>query len=217
METEKIQLGDELANLIGALRQDGVEKGNEEALKIIEDAKKESARMLDEGRSKADQVLKDARDNAKNTLERLETQLDLALRDFILKAKGELQDLIALKPIREFTDKSLSDPEFIKKLILEMLSEDMKAKSASESRGASITIPKSMEKEFTEEWIGMMKKELNLLVKVHAEDGILGFKISMEGEGGMQIVDPKAIVESLKPFVSEKFQYILERSALPKE
>jgi len=217
MEMEKTKLGDELANLIGALRQDGVEKGNEEASKIVEDAKKESARMIDEARTKSDQVLKDARDKAQNTLDRLETQLDLALRDFVLKAKGELQDLIALKPIRELTDKSLSDPEFMKKLILLMLSEDKETKKTGEPRGVNITIPKNMEKEFTDEWVGMMKKELNLLVKVDAEDGLLGFKISMDGDGGMQIIDPQSIVESLKPFVSEKFQYILERSALPKE
>lgn len=217
MEMKMENVGDELANIIGALREDGVKKGKEEAEGIVSAAKKDAAGILDEARTEAEDITKEARQKAQTIHERLETQLDLALRDFLLKAKGELEDMLALEPLRKACDKAMSDPEFIKKLIYEMLTSYAKSEASHGSRHIYITVPENMKEQFVKEWIVMMRDELNAAVTLHAKGGLLGFELSSDMGGGTHITDSASIVEALRPFISERFQYMLDKKAVPKD
>lgn len=201
----------ELQNLISALREEGVEKGEKEACEIVEAAKREGARVIDEARTQAERIEEEAHAKAKNTMERLESQLELALRDFLLKARGELLEVLALDPIRKEAKKALSDADFMKTLIVRMVEG---YETAGEMSNVDITIPDEMKKEFTENWIQMMKDKLNIAVTIKGEKGIDGFSISGV-TGGMTITDSASLVEALRPFISEKFQYILDKGVLP--
>jgi V/A-type H+-transporting ATPase subunit E len=205
----------ELDRLIGALKEEGVRKGEEEADRIVANARKEAAGIVEGARTEADAIVGEAHTKAQTTLERLEQQLSLALRDFLLKAKGQLEDLIALKPLREKAAKAFSDPEFIKKLVYEIISSYAKREIAQEARHLHITVPEKMRSEFIKEWITMMRSELKVSATLHAEEGLLGFKISAEGEGGQLVVDADSLMDTLKPFVSERFHYILDQRKLP--
>jgi len=217
MEMQKECTNIELEKIIGALKKDGVEKGREEAEGIVASAKKEAAGILDEARTEAERVMKDAMQKAQTTHERLETQLDLALRDFLLKARGELEELVALDPLRGAADKAMSDPDFMKKLIYEMLASYTRSEAAHESRNVHITIPEKMKSNFVKEWIEMMREKLKVIATVQGEKGLLGFKISSDEEGGTHITDSESIVEALRPFISEKFQYMLDKKVLPED
>ena len=205
----------ELDRLIGALKEEGVRKGEQEADRIVANAKKEAAGIVEEARTEADAVVGEAHAKAKATLERLEQQLSLALRDFLLKAKGQLEDLIALKPLKEKAEEAFSDPEFIKKLVYEIISAYAKREIAQEARHLHITVPEKMKSEFVKEWIVMMRSELKMSATLHSEEGLLGFKIYAEREGGQLVVDADSLMEMLRPFVSERFHYILDKGKLP--
>ena len=206
----------ELDRLIGALKEEGVKKGEQEADRIVANAKKEAAEIVEGARTEADAIVGEAHAKSQVTLERLEQQLSLALRDFLLKAKVQLEDLIALKPLRERAAKAFSDPEFIKKLVYEIISSYAKREIAQEARHLHITVPEKMRGEFIKEWITMMRSELKMSATLHSEEGLLGFKIYAEGEGGQLVVDADSLVEMLRPFVSERFHYILDKGTLPK-
>lgn len=205
----------ELNRLIGALKEEGVKKGEQQADQIVANARKEAARIVEEARTEADAIVGEAHSKAQTTLERLEQQLSLALRDFLLKAKGQLEDLIALKPLREKAAEAFTDPAFVKKLVYEIISSYAKREIAQEARHLHITIPEKLEREFVKEWIAMMRSELKMSATLHTEEGLLGFKIYAEGEGGQLVVDADSLVETLRPFVSERFHYILDQRKLP--
>jgi len=205
----------ELSGLIDALRDEGVDRGRKEADEIIEKAKKEAARIIESARGEGDTIVEEAHAKSKETIDRLEQQLTLAIRDFLLKAKVKLEKLIALKPLREKASDALSDPDFLKKLIYEIV-------QASEDKGADertvrVTVPENVKKEFVGDWIKMMRNELDVSTIISEEAKLVGFKMSVSGKGGELIVDPDSIIEILRPLVSEKFRYILDSGNLPKE
>lgn len=207
----------ELSKLINALRDEGVDKGRKEADDIIEEAKKEAARIVEGARSEADGIVEGAHAKSKTTLDQLEQQLTLALRDFLLKAKVKLEKLIALKPLHEKATEALSDVNFLKKLINEIVAASIDGGDDKGSRGVHVTIPEGVKKDFVNEWIKMMKNELNVSAIVSEEAKLVGFKMRMDDQGGELIVDPDSIIEVLRPLVSEKFRYILDSGKLPKE
>jgi V/A-type H+-transporting ATPase subunit E len=205
----------ELSELIGALKQEGVKKGQDEADRIVGDGKKEAARILEEARHEADGIIGDAKKKADATMTNLDQQMSLALRDMLLKAKEELTELIALRPLREATNKALADPEFIKKLIFEIISKYVESRTAKGVKEElHIVIPENMRGQFVKEWVAMMRSELEMQATLHTEAGLRGFKLFTEGGGGELVVDTDSMLDVMRPFVSERFHRILDEGAV---
>jgi V/A-type H+-transporting ATPase subunit E len=205
----------ELAELIGALKEEGVDKGREEADRIVGESRREAAKIVGEARHEADRIIEGAKGKANATMANLDQQMSLALRDMLLKAKDELTELVALRPLREATDKALSDPEFIKKLIFEIISRYVESRTAKGIKEElHIVIPEDMEGQFVKEWVTMMRSELKTQATLHTDKGFKGFKLFTEGGGGELIVDTDSMLEVMRPFVSERFRRILDEGAV---
>jgi len=206
-------LKDELAKLIDSVKQDGVARGREEAEKIISKAKADAAKLINDARSEGDAIVEEAHHKSAAVMRNLDQQMSLALRDLVLKAKGELEDLIALEPLRRRVKEALADPEFIKKLIFKIISEFAKNRTSHELGQLHIVIPEEMKEQFMKEWFAMMRSDLNVHAALHAEKGMKGFKLFTEESGGELIVDTDSMMEVLKPFVSERFRRMLDEQA----
>lgn len=206
----------ELGRLINVLRAQGIDKGRQEADGIIADAKKEKARIVSEGRAEAERIIEHAEAKASSTMKNMEKQLDLAIRDFLLGAKGKLEELVALRPLRDAAGKALSDPLFIKNLIHEMVMAFVRARLQEVPR-LHISIPEEMKEQFVREWVAMMRKDLTMSPTLHTEEALKGFKLSVEGEGGELVVDADSVIDVLKPFVSDRFHSILDKQKLPRK
>lgn len=205
----------ELAELIGALKEEGVKKGQDEAGRIVGSSKQEAARIIDEARHEADRIIEDAKGKSAATMSNLDQQMSLALRDMLLRGKDELTELIALKPLREATDKALSDPEFLKKLIFTIISKYIDNRvSQGSSEELHIVIPEEMKSDFIKEWVAMMRKQLDTHATLHAEKGLKGFKLFTDKGEGELIVDTDSMIDVMRPFVSERFHKILDEGAL---
>jgi len=205
----------ELAELVGALREEGVDKGKKEAERIVSDSRSEAAKIVGEARREADRIIEEAKGKASATMTNLDQQMSLALRDTLLKARDELTELVALRPLRKATDKALSDPEFLKKLIFEIISTYVKSRTAKGIKEElHIVIPEEMKGQFVKEWVAMMRSELETHATLHAERGFKGFKLFTEAGGGELVVDTDSMLEVMRPFVSERFRRILDEGAV---
>ncbi|KAA5539709.1 hypothetical protein FYK55_23190 [Roseiconus nitratireducens] len=105
--------------LIDRLKTDGVSRGQEEAERLIAEAREEAMKLVDEAKRQADQIVSDAREEAQQLNENGKQALRLASRDVSLQLKEELQ--------REFQNRlgklvgdSLQNPDLIRQLILEI-------------------------------------------------------------------------------------------------
>ncbi|HPW45740.1 MAG TPA: hypothetical protein PKU96_05165 [bacterium] len=217
MENKAQVPSNDLAGLIDVLKKDGIARGREEAEKVLNDAKVESARIIYEARTEAELIMNAAAKKSSDTMERLETQLELALRDFKLKAKSELEDLIAINPLREKVKGVMMDADFLKELISKMMDVFLKGEGAQGAKHISLTVPDELRGKFIGEWINMMRERIDSAITLHSELSLFGFKISVDDRGGLRITDADAIVDALKPFITERFHYLLDKREFPKD
>lgn len=204
---------DELAKLIEAVKDQGVDRGREAAAGIVSGAKSDAAKIVDEARSEAERIVEEAHKKSAEMMHNLDRQMSLAMRDLILKAKNDLEDLVALGPVRRRVKDAVSDPEFIKKLIFRIVSDYAKHRMAQDQKQLHIVIPEDMKEQFMKEWLGMLHSDLDVHATLHAEKRLNGFKLFREGGGGELIVDADSMVEVMRPFVSDRFRRILDEQA----
>ncbi|MBN1282367.1 MAG: hypothetical protein JXA24_01165 [Proteobacteria bacterium] len=204
---------DELSRLIEAVKNEGVGRGRGEAEKIVSEAKAEAGKVLGQARAQADAIVEEAHRKSAAVMKNLDQQMQLALRDLVLKAKGELEELASLGPLRRRVKEAIEDPDFVKKLIFRIISDFVKDRALRESDQLHIVVPEDMKEQFMKEWLAMMRSDLNVHAALHAEKGMQGFRIFREGGGGELIVDADSMMEVLRPFVSERFRRILDEQA----
>ena len=204
---------DELARLIEAVKEEGVGKGREARDRMISDANSEATKIAGDAREEADRIVADAHNKSAAVMKNLDQQMSLAMRDLILKAKNELEKLVALNPLRKEVAGAMSDPEFMKKLIFKIISDFTKQRTSKEQSQLHIVIPEDMKKGFLKEWLAMMRSDLDVHATLHAEKGLEGFKLFREGAGGELIVDTDSMIDIMRPFVSERFRRMLEQEA----
>lgn len=197
-----------LVQIIEAVKSEAEVKSEE----IVKAGKAEAQSVIDAAHREADSIVETAKRDAERAQTEMKSQLRLAARDFILQIKGELEELLALKPCRQGVAADMADPDFLKKLVAAMVTEYGKGEGAGRS-DVTITVPTSMHSEMAEQLPAMLSKALQgehpLL---EASDRLEGFTFSVGGSGEVTVT-PAAIVEAMKPFVLEKFHRILEGAA----
>ncbi|MEZ6150345.1 MAG: hypothetical protein R3C09_09495 [Pirellulaceae bacterium] len=105
--------------LIGRLREQGVEEGKAQADALMEQTRLKAERHLDEAKREADGLLQRARENAEKTKRAGEEAVQLAVRDAILSLKSEMVDQFSDR-VRRLVSRELNDGDFLKQLILEI-------------------------------------------------------------------------------------------------
>ena len=105
--------------LINRLREQGVEEGNEQAEQLLTDARCQAAELLDQARKEAADTLQHARKEADRLQAAGKEALCLAGRDAVLALKEEVSQHFA-DQVRRFVSHSLSDEQFVERLILEI-------------------------------------------------------------------------------------------------
>ena len=197
-----------LVQIIEAVKSEAEAKSEE----IVKAGKAEAQSAVEAAQKEADEIVATAKRDAERAHTDMMSQLRLAARDFILQIKGELEDLLALTPCRQGVSADMADPEFLKKLVLAMVTEYGKAESGSGEK-MTITVPASMHEAMSAQLPVMLAQVLEGgHPLIEASDRLEGFTFSVKGSGEVTVT-PDAIVEAIKPFVLEKFHEILDGAA----
>jgi vacuolar-type H+-ATPase subunit E/Vma4 len=113
-------MSDTIESFVAKLQAEGVDAGQQEAAKLIEDAKAQAAKIIADAEAQAKKTADNADAQAQATLERGKTELKLAARDIALKLQETLaQGLEAA--IRQAVDSSLNDTAFVGSLLHEIV------------------------------------------------------------------------------------------------
>ncbi|WP_144054748.1 hypothetical protein [Rhodopirellula europaea] len=105
--------------LIGRLREQGVEEGRAQADALMEQTRRKAEQRLDDARQEADALLRNAREEAEQTKRAGEEAVQLAVRDAMLRLKSNLVEQFADR-VRRLVRRELDDGDFLKQLILEV-------------------------------------------------------------------------------------------------
>ncbi len=106
-------------DLIGRLREQGVEAGKAQADELMEQTRLRAEQRLDDARRQADAILQKAREEASQTKRAGEEAVQLAVRDAMLRLKSEMVEQFADR-VRRLVTKELDDSDFLKQMILEI-------------------------------------------------------------------------------------------------
>ncbi len=113
-------MDNKIQELTEKIYQEGVEKGKNEAQKIIDEAQKQALSILEEAQKQADDIIEKAQKQADELNENTKSELKLFTRQSVEALKTEITNLITGSITQTSVKAALSDKEFMQKLILNM-------------------------------------------------------------------------------------------------
>ena len=107
-----------IQELTDKIYKEGVEKGNEEAQRLIHNAKAEAEKIIAEAKKEAEALKNEAQKNAAETKGNTQAELKLFANQSLNALKTEITNLISDKIISSSVKDVLADKEFLNKFIL---------------------------------------------------------------------------------------------------
>ncbi|HWP00067.1 MAG TPA: hypothetical protein VNL74_05490 [Methylococcus sp.] len=130
--------------LIQRLREEGAARGRAEAEAIVTKARQKARELIEEAEQEAERIRAAARKDAEILKVSGEEALRLAFRDTILDLKDRISRRFGAE-IRHLIGQPLSHPEFVQRLLLEVIGQVREEFNLQEVRPLRIEVP--------EEWI----------------------------------------------------------------
>lgn len=106
-----------IQELTNKLYQEGVEKGEAEAKKIISEAQQKANIIISEAKATAEKIIAEAKKQAEELKRNTESEIKLSSMQAISAIKQKIVELINAGVVDEPISKTLSDPATIKELV----------------------------------------------------------------------------------------------------
>lgn len=165
-----------LQELTQKLYNEGVEKAQEEADKIIAEAQAEADKLKKNAQKEAKEIIEEAEQKSEEIKKNVHAELELTTKQTIRKVKQQVVELITSKVIDEPVKKSFEDEKFVKEIIETIIKNWNPQKN--ESIELSVLLPEKLEKEFEKYFKAKTGKELNADLELSFSDAVKGgFKI----------------------------------------
>lgn len=111
-----------IQELTDKLFQEGVEKGNIEAQKIVDKAKTEADGIIQDAKNEAATILVEAKKKSNELLENVKSELKLYASQSLNALKSEITNMITDNVVKESVKDLVSDKEFLNNFILKIAS-----------------------------------------------------------------------------------------------
>ena len=196
-----------LQELTEKIYQEGIEKGNAEAQKIIEDAKKESTDIIKNANKEADEILAEAKKKADEYKTTTETELRLSAKQAINSIKQQITDIVDGEISSSAVKGAFDDKEFIKKVIEKMLTGWA---SSGQNMDIHVLLPAEDEKQLGDYFQKATKSLLDKGVEIRFDSSVKsGFQLSpKDGSYKVSFTD-EDFVNFFKQFLRPKLIEIL--------
>ena len=129
-----------LQELTDKLYEEGLSKGKEEGAKVLEEARLEAERILAEARKEAENIKADAEKAAAEMKSKVESDLKMASAQTLQATRQDVENLVVAKIADDKVGAALSEPEYLKQIILAVAQRF----SAQESADLSLILPESL-------------------------------------------------------------------------
>lgn len=110
-----------IQELTDKIYKEGVEKGNEEASRIVAEANSQKEAIIKEATAEAERVVSEARKQAAELKKNTEAELKLFATQTVEALKSEVTNLITGEIATSNVKAALADPEYMRKVILELV------------------------------------------------------------------------------------------------
>ena len=163
-------MSNKLQELTEKLYNEGLSKGKEEGEQLLARARSEAESIVAEARKEAESIVAAANKQAEDLREKTAFDVKMASTQCIQATKKDIEDLLVGAISADSVNKSLSDPDFIKKIITAVAERF----SASESADLALILPASLQQEL-EPWVaGALAKTLGSAPKAEFSKKVAG-------------------------------------------
>ena len=109
-----------IQELTDKIYREGVEKGNEEAQRLVGNAREEAAKILEDARKEADAIIAAARKTAAETTENTQSEIKLFAGQAVNALKTEVASLLTNQVVTEAVKGFVSDKDYLNKFIVSL-------------------------------------------------------------------------------------------------
>ena len=109
-----------IQELTDKIYREGVEKGNEEAQRLVGNAREEAAKILEDAREEADAIIAAARKTAAETAENTQSEIKLFAGQAVNALKTEVASLLTNQVVTEAVKGFVSDKDYLNKFIVSL-------------------------------------------------------------------------------------------------
>lgn len=114
---EKIQ------ELTAKIRREGVEKGQEEAARIIAEAKAQAEKLVADAKTQAEAITTQAKKAATELEQHTKSELKLYMGQALNALKSEITNVVSDKVVSQSVSKLAADPDFLGKFVVALATE----------------------------------------------------------------------------------------------
>jgi V/A-type H+-transporting ATPase subunit E len=193
---------DKIQELTSKLYSEGVEKGKQEAEKIIAEANAQKKQILDEAKAKAQEIIATAEKQSAEMRSHTEAELKLFAAQATEALKTEITNLITDKLASDNVKAAMQDQTFIQKIIVELV--------RNWSKNEKLTIGVQNSKELETYIASNAKDILDKGLKIESINGIKsGFTLSPEDGSYKVKFGEEEFIEYFKEFLRPQVQKLL--------
>ena len=193
---------DKIQELTSKLYAEGVEKGKQEAEKIIAEANAQKKQILDEAKAKAQEIIASAEKQSAEMRSHTEAELKLFAAQAIEALKTEITNLITDKLASDNVKAAMQDQTFIQKIIVELV--------RNWSKNEKLTIGVQNSKDIENYIASNAKDILDKGLKIESVNGIKsGFTLSPEDGSYKVKFGEEEFIEYFKEFLRPQVQKLL--------
>jgi V/A-type H+-transporting ATPase subunit E len=112
-----------IQELTDKIYREGVEKGNEEAQRLVSNAREEAAKILEEARKEAEAIVAAARKSATETAENTQSEIKLFAGQAVNALKTEIASLLTNQVVSKAVKDFVADKDYLNKFIVSLASQ----------------------------------------------------------------------------------------------
>jgi len=208
--------------LIEKLRQQGVDKGQQEASKLVEEAEHRADWLLSQAHQEAEQIVSKARAAANNLRQSGEDALRIAARDMHLEVRETLSHSFS-DQVERLVAQQMDNEAFMRKLILSLVDKASQDHGIADAEKMEVLLPDDFigldelrrnPKEYRE---GVLSQFVQSLAAEQMREGISfdlhdgqGIRVRLSGEEVEVDLSADAIAKLLLKHLQPRFRAIIE-------
>lgn len=113
-------MGNNIQELTDKIYREGVEKGNEEAQRLVSEAQQEAQKLIADAQKEAESIIANARKSADELTENTKSELKLFAKQAVNALKTEVANLLTDQTVTDAVKGFTADKEFLNRFILSL-------------------------------------------------------------------------------------------------
>jgi V/A-type H+-transporting ATPase subunit E len=190
----RLEMGEELQDLLDRIQKDGVGKAEERAAEIVSAAETKAKNILKKAQADADASHEKAQQDAATLISRSEKALEQSARDVILSVGSAVTSILEQIVASQVTD--ALTPDVLKKLLATAVGSYFSSKEQGEN--LQVSLNPDDEAALRDFFMSELKTAAGHGLEIHGDNGVIkGFKLSLVNGAAHHDFTREAIAESL--------------------